>query len=366
MEQVWETLTGDLRLALLAVGALFLAALLIWEFLQRRRARRAEETHIAGAYGQSRHGSGPSRDPLLEGRSAGDAAGSGEDAAASWSDDGFVDGVGPVREIPLGSQEASAPPGAGGRREPTFSLPQVAVRDRLAEPRVVDLESAIGTPADGAGLLVVDSVTLSDDLSRAQSPFAPAPPETPEAAPAWVESVAAATVDAAPTPSSEPASPELSSHESASPQPASPAPQTAPQVESERRIVALRVVARNGERFTGTSVRQALQGEGFVHGDMQIFHRTAGDGRALLSAASLTRPGSFDLATMDAALYRGLNLFAVLPGPLPARDTVDKLLLSGHTLAQRLRGDLLDSRGETLTESRLAEMRREAAAADPG
>jgi cell division protein ZipA len=342
MEQVWETLTGDLRLALLAVGALFLAALLIWEFLQRRRARRAEETHIAGAYGQSRHGSGPSRDPLLEGRSAGDAAGSGEDAAASWSDDGFVDGVGPVREIPLGSQEASAPPGVGGRREPTFSLPQVAVRDRLAEPRVVDIESAIGTPADGAGLLVVDSVTLSDDLSRAQSPFAPAPPETPEAAPAWVEPVAAATVDAA------------------------PAPQTAPQVESERRIVALRVVARNGERFTGTSVRQALQGEGFVHGDMQIFHRTAGDGRALLSAASLTRPGSFDLATMDAVLYRGLNLFAVLPGPLPARDTVDKLLLSGHTLAQRLRGDLLDSRGEPLTESRLAEMRREAAAADPG
>ncbi len=356
MEQVWETLTGDLRLALLAVGALFLAALLIWEFLQRRRARRAEETHIAGAYGQSRHGSGPSRDPLLEGRSAGDAAGSGEDAAASWSDDGFVDGVGPVREIPLGSQEAAAPPGAGGRREPTFSLPQVAVRDRLAEPRVVDLESAIGTPADGAGLLVVDSVTLSDDLSRAQSPFAPAPPETPEAAPAWVESVAAATVDAAPPPSPE----------SASPAPPSPAPQTVPQVESERRIVALRVVARNGERFTGTSVRQALQGEGFVHGDMQIFHRTAGDGRALLSAASLTRPGSFDLATMDAALYRGLNLFAVLPGPLPARDTVDKLLLSGHTLAQRLRGDLLDSRGESLTESRLAEMRREAAAADPG
>ena len=93
MEHVWETLTGDLRLALFAVGALFLAVLLVWEFVQRRRARRAEETHIAGAYGQSRHGSGPSRDPLLEGRSAGDAAGSCEDAAASWSDDGFVDGV---------------------------------------------------------------------------------------------------------------------------------------------------------------------------------------------------------------------------------------------------------------------------------
>ena len=353
MEQVWETITGDLRLALLAVGALFLSALLVWEFVQRRRARRAEETHVAGAYGQSRYGSGPSRDPLLEGRSAGDAAGSGEGAAASWSDDdGFVDSVGPVREIPLGSQEGSAPAGAGGRREPTFSLPQVAVRDRLAEPRVVDLESAIGPSADGAGLLVVDSVTLSDELSRAQSPFAPAPPEASEAAPAWVEPVAA-TVDAAAPPSTQSPSPQST-------------PQTVAQVEPERHIVALRVVARNGERFTGTSVRQSLQGEGFVHGDMQIFHRSAGDGRTLLSAASLTMPGSFDLATMDAGFYRGLNLCAVLPGPLPGRDTVDKLLLSGHTLAQRLRGDLLDSRGEPLTESRLAEMRREAAAADPG
>ena len=134
--------------------------------------------------------------------------------------------------------------------------------------------------------------------------------------------------------------------------------------EQERRIVGLRIVARNGERFTGSSVRQALQGEGFMHGDMQIFHRSTGDGRVLLSAASLTRPGSFDLATMDSLLYRGLNLFAVLPGPLTGRETVDKLLLTGHTIAQRLRGELQDSRGELLNEARLAEMRREAAASD--
>ena len=86
------------------------------------------------------------------------------------------------------------------------------------------------------------------------------------------------------------------------------------------------------------------------------------DGRVLLSAASLTKPGNFDLATMDSGLFLGLNLFAVLPGPLPGRDTVDKLLIAGHTLAQRLRGELRDSRGEALTEARLTEMRREAAA----
>jgi FtsZ-interacting cell division protein ZipA len=67
---------------------------------------------------------------------------------------------------------------------------------------------------------------------------------------------------------------------------------------------------------------------------------------------------------MDSLLYRGLNLFAVLPGPLTGRETVDKLLLTGHTIAQRLRGELQDSRGELLNEARLAEMRREAAASD--
>jgi FtsZ-interacting cell division protein ZipA len=67
---------------------------------------------------------------------------------------------------------------------------------------------------------------------------------------------------------------------------------------------------------------------------------------------------------MDSQFYRGLNLFAVLPGPLPPRDTIDKLLLAGHTIAQRLRGELQDSRGEPLTEARVAEMRREASASD--
>ncbi|NBO74499.1 MAG: hypothetical protein EBV29_07645, partial [Gammaproteobacteria bacterium] len=154
----------------------------------------------------------------------------------------------------------------------------------------------------------------------------------------------------------------------ASPDPATPAttsPVTTSPVteEDERVIVGLRVVARGAERFSGASLRQALLGEGFVHGDMSIFHRQLADGRTLMSAASLTKPGNFDLATIDSSRFLGINLFAVLPGPMPGRDTVDKLLLAGHTLAQRLRGDLLDSKGQPLTEARLAEMRREAAAA---
>jgi cell division protein ZipA len=338
MEQLWSTITGDLRLTLLVIGALFLLSLLGWEFFQRRRARRADDAHVAGAYGQSRQGGAMPRDPLLEPR---------DHAAGAAVDDGFVDGVGPVRDIGSTTVDPSSTLSPDGRREPTLTLPSVTVRDRLPEPRVVDLDAAVGSEAGGQSLPVVDSVTISDEPPPFVEPVAtPAPPPVATPAPPPVATPSPPPVDDAPPPRQAES-------------------RAAPPAAQERRIVALRVVARNGERFTGTSLRQALQGEGFVHGDMQIFHRLAGDGRTLLSAASLTRPGDFDLATMDATLFRGLNLFAVLPGPLSGRETVDKLLLSGHTIAQRLRGELLDSRGEALTEARLAEMRREATAGDP-
>ena len=341
MEQLWATITGDLRLALLVIGALFLVLLLGWEFFQRRRARRADDTHVAGPYGQSRQGpsrmgAAASRDPLLD-PVLDPAIDPSAPTVDPSSGDGFIDGVGPVREIGPSTIEPSMGVTADSRREPTLTLPAVTVRDRLPEPRVVDLDSAVGSDAGGQSLPVVDSVTISDEPSPVPIDEVPPPPPPPVA------------VQAPPPPP---------------PPVAVQAPPQQPDAQ-DRRIIALRVVARHGERFTGTSLRQALQGEGFVHGDMQIFHRLTGDGRPLLSAASLTRPGSFELATMDAALFRGLNLFAVLPGPLSGRETVDKLLLAGHTIAQRLRGDLLDSRGEALTEARLAEMRREAAAGDP-
>jgi cell division protein ZipA len=206
--------------------------------------------------------------------------------------------------------------GEDGRREPTMTIPEMPVRDRLVAPPLVDLDTAIDDSAAGRSIPLVDSAPTPADGAQ--------------------------------------------SVESAAPVAATPPKLDLP-AESERIIVALRVVARGGERFSGASLRQALLGEGFVHGEMEIFHRVMADGRTLLSAASLTKPGSFDLGTMDSTRFLGINLFAVLPGPLPGRDAVDKLLLAGHTLAQRLKGELLDSQGQPLTEARLAEMRLEAA-----
>lgn len=280
MDQLLDAATEDLRLALFALGALFLLVLVIWEVVQRRRQRARARDEAP--------------DPLLE----------------------------PVRREPVRGEPVRA-------ESDEFELPSISVRDRLTEPTIVDLDT-LDLRDSSQSLPMFDSGVVS----------------------------AVETVD----PEDEP-SPVVVA-EPATVAPPSDALRLDWPAEEQRRIVALRVVARADERFTGASLRQALQGEGFRHGELDIFHRPVSDGRVLISAASLTRPGSFDLGNMDSMLFLGLNVFAVLPGPLPGRDTIDKLLLVGHTLAQRLCGELRDARGEALTEARLAELRREAAAAD--
>ncbi len=127
--------------------------------------------------------------------------------------------------------------------------------------------------------------------------------------------------------------------------------------ESERRILALRVLPRGAERFAGRSLRQALAGEGFIHGPMEIFHWPADDGRVLLSAAGLTRPGVFHVATMDTERYAGINVFAVLPGALSDEEIFDRLIETTRGLAARLNAELRDQHGEPLTTARVVALR---------
>jgi len=129
--------------------------------------------------------------------------------------------------------------------------------------------------------------------------------------------------------------------------------------EHERRILALRLVAPQRERFAGRSLRQALAAEGFLLGQFAIFHKPDDDHRAVLSAASLNRPGTFDMETMDSQHYGGLSLFAVLPGPKPARQAFDELVFAARNLNERLQGVLQDEHGTPLTPARIEQLREQ-------
>lgn len=314
LQDLIQILTADLRLSLLVVGAVVIAALIFWELMQRWRARKADEAHVSGP------------DDVV------DVLVSQTESPAKPT----VEHASEYTVAPAGEPTKPTEP-----TEPTDALPSMSARDDFDDRWASLLSSKTETASAGDDDLPDEGVIgPAREIETAASP-APSVPAAPAFAPA---------VSSAP-PSPEDRGPETTQ---------SPAVRIEWPPEDQRRVVGLRIVGKGGERFTGASLRQALQGEGFVHGEMDIFHRPVTDGRVLMSAASLTQPGTFNLDNMDASLFRGLNLFAVLPGPLPGREAVDKLLLVGHTLAQRVRGELQDGRGQPLTEAKLAEMRREA------
>lgn len=131
-----------------------------------------------------------------------------------------------------------------------------------------------------------------------------------------------------------------------------------------QRIVAIRVTAPAPSRFEGSLLQEGLAAEGFEFGRYQIFHRLDAVGRPVISLASLREPGTFDPATMGGAAYAGVALFSVLPGPLPAQQAFEELLVVGRSLAGRLGGNLQDERGAALNVQRIAQLREEMLAFD--
>ncbi len=128
--------------------------------------------------------------------------------------------------------------------------------------------------------------------------------------------------------------------------------------ENSRRIVTLRIVPAGPERLAGRALRQGLTASGFQHGPFGIFHLPAHDGRVILSAASLVRPGVLDPAAMDFQRYPGVNIFAVLPGPLSAESALQRLGQTALELAGRVAGRVQDDSGAPFTVAGSAEWRR--------
>jgi cell division protein ZipA len=118
--------------------------------------------------------------------------------------------------------------------------------------------------------------------------------------------------------------------------------------EPERFIASLRVVAGRGERIGGRQLRQSLAACGFRHGPFGIYHLPLADGRVLVSAASLVRPGLLDPESMDFQQFPGLNLFAVLPAPVDPAIVFERLCSSALDLAARVAGDVQDESGAPL------------------
>ena len=136
---------------------------------------------------------------------------------------------------------------------------------------------------------------------------------------------------------------------------------------AEQRIIcSLRVVSANQERLSGRRLRQGLQGAGFMHGDLAIYHLPGRPDRAMLSAANLAQPGQLDPGTMDYQRFAGLHLFTVLPGRVSAATALSQLYAVTAELARRVDGRVQDEAGQPLDPTLVdGWLRRQLAVAEP-
>ena len=365
----------ELRWTLLILGAIFIVALAVWEVMRQRHIRGKE-------FSQGREGERLA--PTLED----DVSESTESPRENDSYE-MTRGASRVHREPTltlpdlemdeqGSLHRVAPEVSRGEAPDSRSSPPErsdadrAERRHLDDPPVFEMDegSLEGLMVDGEP--AVDAFTLPGAKRAAPVEIPTISPRDEASTPARTEQSGDVDPDSA---RHEDASAEKAIEQStaaveevAAKEPEKPfslPEDAAPPVEAivdwpdetDRKIIALRLVSGLGERFTGRAVRLALSAEGFVLGRFDIFHKAGPDNRALLSAASLTKPGTFSLATMDGQRMGGISLFAVLPGPLPAREAFDELLSTARSLNNRLQGALQDERGEPLTPVRCANIR---------
>ncbi len=318
---------SQLRATLLIVGVLFIAALIWWE---RRRPRQAS------ADGAERMGA---RDPEPQ-----------------------ASGVRVTREPSLALPEMRARDPLVGRELPVVEvgrdLPAVPVLSAFEPPREVPDEESDDDPGDDPADDPGDGPDEepADFVADATANPTPGPADSATGMPAMETEI---TPPPAPQPLPQPVREEIPRL------PAGPSPVVDWPPDAQRQIVSLRLVATTPERFVGRSLRQALAAEGFVLGRFAIFHKPDDEQRAVLSAASLTRPGTFDADTMDSQHFGGLSLFAVLPGPRPASQAFEELISTARNLNDRLHGVLQDERGSPLTSARIALLRERIGSGSP-
>lgn len=133
------------------------------------------------------------------------------------------------------------------------------------------------------------------------------------------------------------------------------------------KIVTLYVAARAGQQLQGPDIVVAAEKAGLSYGYMNIFHRLV-DGRPnggpVFSVANIKKPGSFEMAEIQALETPAIAFFLTLPAPIPALDAWEKMLPTAQRMAELLDGVVLDESRNALGRQRIAHIRDELRAYD--
>jgi len=122
-------------------------------------------------------------------------------------------------------------------------------------------------------------------------------------------------------------------------------------------VIALMVLAADGQLFRGTELVPCMLEHDLRFGEMDIFHRHAdasGQGPILFSVANALKPGTFDPNNLMDFSSAGISMFMQLPGPQDPRMAYNLMLATAEQIALDMGGDVRDAARRPLgTEVRL-------------
>ncbi|MDV2856425.1 cell division protein ZipA [Oceanimonas sp. CAM02] len=305
----------DLRVILIILGAMAIAALLIHGLWSSKKDRQ----------------------PSMRNKPMGKVA------SEPGSEDSFdQDGIGQVRVV-AGQKNATAAKqeSAPKREEPHFSAlddeddeqpvvtaePKPVVQNRQPEPE----------PEDEFDPLFDEPVAKREPA--AEEAQADAGPQEPEQ-----------TMEQAP-----PAEPEVL------PEPEPQAPlREVPRTWQD--VYVINLMARPNQQIDGNALMRALTNNGFHFGDMDIFHHhqtPAGQGQVLFSLINMVKPGTFNPKEMTGFSTPGVSIFMQLPRPGMAKNQFNLMVQTAENLAEELDALLFDVERSPVSPDYLAHCREQ-------
>jgi cell division protein ZipA len=137
--------------------------------------------------------------------------------------------------------------------------------------------------------------------------------------------------------------------------------------ESFDKIVTLYLAARAGAMLHGPDIVVAAEKTGLSYGHMGVFHRLVDNHHErgpVFSVANIMKPGSFDMANIQAMETPAIAFFLTLPAPVAALDAWETMLPTAQRMAELLDGVVLDESRNALGRQRIAHIRDELRAYD--
>ncbi len=133
------------------------------------------------------------------------------------------------------------------------------------------------------------------------------------------------------------------------------------------KIVTLYIAARAGQVLRGPDILVAAEKAGLTYGHMNVFHRLVEshpERGPIFSVANIKKPGSFEMAEIQAMETPAIAFFLTLPAPMSALDAWDVMLPTAQRMSELLDGVLLDEQRNALGRQRIAHLRDEMRAWD--